>query len=139
MRIRSMWQAVAMVGMLGANACARHTTAPVVAQPPAVVSLPLEYQLGPFYADSGYTVRSVEYADANGVVVQGNYQVSLWRQTLSLKPGDRVYVRAVVDFRSVLAGGIQVVATSGGFYTSDMAERADGPATVVLTVDQVLK
>ena len=139
MRIRGMLQVVAMVGILGASACSKKTTAPQVAEPPAIVSTKLQYQVGSFYADSGYTVRSLEYADVNGVVTKVVDPGLVWRKTLDLKPRDRIYVRSVVDFRSVLAGGIQVVGPPTGFYASDWAERADGPATVVLKVDQVLK
>jgi hypothetical protein len=139
MRFRRMLQLVAMVGILGASACSKKTTAPQVAEPPVVVSTKLQYQVGPFYADSGYTVSSLEYADGNGVVTKVVYPGLVWRQTLDLKPGDRIYVRAVVDFQSVLAGGVQVVGEPTGFYAGDRAERADGPATVVLMVDQVLK
>jgi len=49
-----------------------------------------------------------------------------------------MYVRAEVEFTSILAGGIQVVG-SPGFYASDMVERADGPSTSVLVIDQIVK
>jgi hypothetical protein len=48
-----------------------------------------------------------------------------------------MYMRAEVEFRSILAGGIQI--TSPDFYASDMVERVDGPAFVVLLVDQIVK
>jgi hypothetical protein len=138
MKLGGMWQAAAMVGILSLSSCSKHTTAPKVPEPPAVVSSEFEYSLGSFYADSGYTVKSLEYADANGVVRTVDYRDPLWRQTLVLKPGDRIYVRAEVAFQSILAGRIQVVGPAP-FYAASIAERVDGPATVVLMVDQVLK
>jgi hypothetical protein len=101
------------------------------------VNSEFQYQVGAFFADSGYAVKSLEYADANGVVRKVDYQAPLWRQTVSLKPGDRMYVRAEVDFESILAGGIQI--DSPGFYSSDMVERLDGPAASVLVIDQIVK
>jgi hypothetical protein len=130
------WPAVVIVCILGASGCSKTpTTAPTTVVPP--VSSEFQYQLGAFFADSGCTVKRLEYADPNGVVRKADYQAPLWRQTLSLKPGDRMYVRAEVEFRSILAGGIQI--DSPEFYDSDMVERVDGPATVVLVVDQVVK
>jgi hypothetical protein len=134
-----MWQAILIVCMLGATGCSKTpTTAPKTVVPPVVVSSEFEYQVGAFFADSGYTVKRLEYADANGVVRKVDYQAPLWRQTVSLKPGDRMYVRAEVEFTSILAGGIQIVG-SPAFYTSDRVERLDGPATSVLVVDQIVK
>ena len=86
----------------------------------------------------GTSVKRLEYADPNGVVRKVDYQAPLWKQTVRLKPVDRMYVRAEVEFTSILAGGIQVVG-SPGFYASDMVERADGPSTSVLVIDQIVK
>jgi hypothetical protein len=52
--------------------------------------------------------------------------------------GDRMYVRAEVEFPSGLAGGIQIGGPSG-FYRSAMVERLDGPATAVLVIDEIVK
>ena len=136
---KSIWPAVAIACMLGASGCSKTaTTAPEPVVPPVVVSSEFQYSVGSFFADSGYTVRSLEYADENGVVRKGDYRSPVWRQTVSLKPGDRMYVRAEVSFASILAGGIQVVGPPG-FYASDMAERVDGPATSVLVIDRIVK
>lgn len=137
MRPRSVWQTIAVVCILGATGCSKTpTTAPKTVVPPATVS-EFEFQLGAFFTDSAYTVKSLEYADVNGVVRKVDFQLPLWRQNLTLKTGDRMYMRAEVEFRSILAGGIQI--TSPDFYASDMVERVDGPAFVVLLVDQIVK
>jgi hypothetical protein len=138
MGIRVVWQALVIACVLGASGCSRPpSTAPKTVVPPAVVSSEFQYQLGAFFTDSAYTVKSLEYADVNGVVRQVDFQLPLWRQNLTLKTGDRMYVRAEVEFRSILAGGIQI--TSPDFYAGDMAERVDGPGSVVLVVDQIVK
>lgn len=135
-----MWQAIVIVCMLGTAGCSKTpTTAPETAAPPVVVSSEFLYSVGSFFADSGYTVTRLEYADANGVVRKVDYQAPLWQQTIRLKPGDRMYVRAEVDFPSILAGGIQVTGEPSGFYASDKVERVDGPATSVLVIDQIVK
>lgn len=139
MKIQGMWRAIAIVCVLAGTGCSKTPTAPKTEQPPpAVVSSEFQYSVGSFFADSGYTVTRLEYADADGVVRQVDYQPPLWRQTIRLKTGDRMYVRAEVEFPSILAGGIQIVGPPG-FYASDRAERVDGPATSVLVVDQVVK
>jgi hypothetical protein len=133
-----MWQASVMICILGAIGCSKTpTTAPKTVVSPVVESSEFQYSLGAFFADSGYTVKSLEYADLNGVVRKVDYQAPLWRQTVRLKPGDRMYVRAEVEFPSILAGGIQI--DSPGFYDSDMVERTDGPATSVLVIDKIVK
>jgi hypothetical protein len=73
MKIRSIWQAIAIVIVLGAAGCSKSTTAPKVVVPPAAVSSEFKYSVGSFFADSGYTVKSLEYADADGVVRQVDY------------------------------------------------------------------
>lgn len=139
MRIRGISQAMAIICVLSANGCSKTTTtAPKAVVPPVVVSSDFQYSLGPFYADSGYTVTRLEYADANGVVRKADYQPPIWKQSIRLKTGDRMYVRAEVQFPSVLGGRIQVVGPPG-FYASDKVERADGPATSVLVVDEIVK
>ena len=138
MRIRDMAGAVAIAGLIGASGCSKHAEQPIVQTPQPVSSTQYEYQLGSFFADSGYTVKSLEYADANGVVQKVAYQGPLWRQTLELKPGDRMYVRAEIAYESILGGGIQITSPTP-FYTSDMTERFDGPTTVVLMVDRIAK
>lgn len=97
-----------------------------------------EYTLGSFCADSGYTVKRLEYGDASGVVSKVDYQAPLRRQTVSLKPGDRMYVRAEGDFVSILAGGIQVLGPPG-FMPAPWLKRVDGPATSVLVIDRIVK
>lgn len=139
MRVRGMWLAIVIVCTLGATGCSKTpTSAPRTVVPPPVVSSDYTYSVGSFFADSGYAVKRLEYADANGVVRKVDYQAPLWKQTVSLKPGDRMYVRAEVDFPSILAGGIQVVGPPG-FYASDGIERVDGPATAVLVIDEIVK
>ena len=66
------------------------------------------------------------------------YQTTPWKQTLTLKPGDRMYVRAEVDFPSGLAAMIQIGGPST-FYRSSRVERLDGPATAVLVIDEIVK
>jgi len=56
----------------------------------------------------------------------------------TLKPGDRMYVRAEVDFPSGLAAMIQIGGPST-FYRSSHVERLDGPATAVLVIDEIVK
>jgi hypothetical protein len=139
MNVRKVGTAFVIVCVLGASACSKSpTTAPKMVAPVAVVSSEFEYSLGSFFADSGYTVNSLEYADANGVVTKVTYQAPLWTQKVTLKPGDRMYVRAEVAFPSILSGGIQVVGQPA-FYASSMVERLDGPATSVLVIDQIVK
>jgi hypothetical protein len=139
MGVRGIWQAVVIVCILGANGCSRTpTTAPRPVVTPGAVSSEFQYSVRFTYADSGYAVNSLEYADPNGVVRKVDYKAPLWKQTLMLKPGDRIYVRAEVDFASGLAGSIQVVGPPG-FYASDGVERLDGPATSVLVIDQIVK
>jgi hypothetical protein len=139
MNLRKARTALVMCCVLGVSSCSKApTTAPKVVAPAAVMSSEFEYSLGSFYADSGYTVKSLEYADAHGVVTRVAYQAPLWTQKVTLKPGDRMYVRAEVTFPSILSGGIQVVGPAP-FYASAMAERLDGPATSVLVIDQIVK
>ena len=139
MRIRGIGQAVVIVCMLGASGCSKTpTTAPKTAVTPAVVSSEFQYSVRFTYADAGYTVKRLEYADPNGVVRKVDYQAPLWEQTLRLKPGDRMYVRVEVDFASGLAGSIQVVGPPA-FHAGDKVERLDGPATSVLVIDEIVK
>jgi hypothetical protein len=130
-------QALVIACVLGASGCSKPpSTAPKTVVPPATVS-DFQFQLGAFFTDSAYTVKSLEYADANGVVRQADFQLPVWRQNVTLKTGDRMYVRAEVEFRSILAGGIQI--TTPDFWAGDMVERVDGPGSVVLVVDQIVK
>jgi len=138
MSTRGIWQVVVTVGILGASGCSAPTTAPKTVAPPAVVSSEFQYSVRFTYADGGYTVKSLEYADANGVVRKVDYQAPLWAQTITLKRGDRMYVRAEVDFASGLTGSIQVVGPPG-FYAADKVERLDGPASSVLVIDEIVK
>src|SRR5262245_14872628 len=137
-RIPGIWQTVVIVFLLGVTGCSKtSTTAPEPVVPP-VVSSEYRYSAGSFYADSGYTMKTLEYADADGVVRKVDFPAPLWRQSVSLKPGDRMYVRAEIEFPSILAGRIQVVGPPG-FYAGDLVERTDGPATAVLVIDQIVK
>jgi hypothetical protein len=137
MKIHDAVQALVIACVFGASGCSKApTTAPKVVTPPAVVSSELEYSLN-FFADPAYTVKSLEYADANGIVTKVAYQPPLWAQKMTLKTGDRMYVRAEVEFSGILAGGIQIY--SPDFYASDRVERTDGPSSVVLVVDQIVK
>ena len=89
------------------------------------------------YADSGYVVRDVEYADASGVVHKVDFHPPVWRTTLKLEPGDRLYLHAEVEYRSGLAGIVQISAP--GFYRSDRVESLDGPAIAVIQIDEPVK
>lgn len=138
MRSRSIWRLVVIVCILGASGCSRTSpTAPETVVTP-VVSTEYQYSVRFTYADSGYTVKLLEYADPNGVVRKVDYHGPLWTQTLRLKPGDRMYVRAEVEFESGLAGSIQIVGPPG-FYAADRVERLDGPATSDLVIGQIVK
>ena len=139
MRVRNLLQAMLVVCALGAGGCSKAPgTAPKTVTPPAVVTTDYEYDVRFTYTDRGYTVRRFEYADPSGVVKNAVYQTTPWKQTLTLKPGDRMYVRAEVDFPSGVAGGIQIVGPPG-FYRSASVERLDGPATAVLVIDEIVK
>jgi hypothetical protein len=139
MRSRAIARAAIVACVLAVSGCSKPpATAPIAPGPPAVVKSVFQYDVRFTYADSGYTVRSVEYADSNGVVRQVQFQPPVWNQWLRLKPGDRVYLRAEVEFKSALAGAVQVVGPPG-YYRGVKCERADGPATSILVIDELVK
>lgn len=90
------------------------------------------------FADSGYTVHDLEYADPSGAVHKVNFHDPVWNTTMRFKSGDRLYLRAVVEYRSGLAGAIQI-GGSPGFYRSDRIESLSGPETRVLMIDERLE
>jgi len=142
MRLRNIWHVVALIGIVcivGVSGCSKPTnTAPMQVVAPAPGSSDFQYSVRFTYADSGYSVKRLEYADPYGVVRKVDYHAPLWVQTLSLKPGDRMYVRAEVAFASGLTGSIQVVGPPG-FHASANVERLDGPASAVLVIDEIVK
>jgi hypothetical protein len=137
MRARLGWLAIVLACVLGSAGCSK--TAKVVAPQPQVVGgSEFEYSLQFSNQQGGYTVSHVQYADADGVVRQSSYQGPLWVQTVKLKPGQRMYVRADVSFDAVLTGSAQIVGPDG-FYRGDRCERVDGPGAATVEIDQILK
>ena len=90
------------------------------------------------YADGRYTVRNVVYADPNGVVREVDYRPPVWNRTMKLESGDRLYLRAEVEYESGLAGIVQISGPAG-FYRSEQVASLDGPTTVVLQIDEQVK
>ena len=52
--------------------------------------------------------------------------------------GDRLYLRAEVEYASGIGGIVQILGPPG-FYRSDRIESLDGPATGVLQIDELVK
>ncbi len=128
-----------VAGVFAVGGCSKSpNTAPRTVSPPAVSSA--DYQLDVRFtdADSGYTLKRVEYADPTGTVVPVDFKAPVWKHTLTLKPGDRLYLHAVVEYRSCLAGGLQITADPG-FYRSSWATSCEGPQTAELVIDEIVK
>ena len=52
--------------------------------------------------------------------------------------GDRLYLRAEVEYASGIGGIVQILGPPG-FYRSDRIESLDGPATGVIQIDELVK
>jgi hypothetical protein len=136
MRAQLIWLAIVLGCVLGTVGC-KGASKVVAPQPPAITASEFQYSLRFSNQEGGYTVTRAEYADADGIVRQVDYLRPLWAQTVSLKPGQRMYLRADVTFDAVLTGSAQIV--GGGFYRGASCERADGPGTAVVEIDQILQ
>ena len=129
----------ALACVLGALSCGKTLKIVAPQQPPPVVGpSELQYSLHFSNQDGGCTVTHAEYADADGIV----QPITLlpedvnWTQTVQLKPGQRMYLRADVTFGSILTGGAQIVGAD--LYRGDLLERVDGPSTATVKIDQVV-
>ncbi|HZT62664.1 MAG TPA: hypothetical protein VFA36_05980 [Burkholderiales bacterium] len=136
MRARLASLAIVLALVQGAAGCAK-TSKVVAPEPPAVVASEFQYSLHFSNQDGGFAVTHAEYADADGIVRQINYQPPLWVQTVKLKPGQRMYLRADVTFASVLTGGAQI--TGEPLYRGDLLERVDGPSSATVVIDQIFE
>jgi hypothetical protein len=137
MRTQAIVQWIAIGCMLAITGCSKApVTAPQTA-PPAPTPTTLEFDVRFTYADSGYTVRDVEYADPSGVVHKVDYQPPDWNTTMTFMPGERLYFHVEVEYRSGLLGMLQI--TGPNFSRSDRLEHLSGPGTTVLQIDEQLK
>lgn len=137
MRERHATLAIVLACVLAGAGCGR--TSRVVSPQPAVVeSSEYRYSLHFSGQDGGFTVTRLEYADGDGIVRQATYQAPVWVQTIKLKPGQRMYLRADITFDSVVTGGPQILGPAD-FYRGDLIERVDGPGAATVMVDQILK
>jgi hypothetical protein len=114
-----------------------------VVAPPSAPPAPLELHYDArFKAQEGtFTVKRFEYADASGVVHQVEPSTGFmpWTMDQALEPGDRLYMRAELDYTSVFWGVLQVHAIGPeNFARNSRCERIDGPNSVVLVIDEVI-
>ncbi len=137
MRARSGLATMALFWILGAGGC---TKDPVTEPepPPLVRELEFEYSARFANSDGGFVVKRVEYADVDGVVREVRNPLPAWSHTLKLKRGDRMYIRAESDFDGAFWSAVQIVGPEE-FYRGDRCERADGPGTCVVVIDQLVE
>ncbi len=136
MRARDTWKAVVLGCLLGGSGCSE---SPVVGpEPPAPEVLEFHYSARFVNSDGGCVVRHVEYADASGSVREVTNPLPGWFQTLSLKRGDRIYMRAEVDFDAAFWSALQVRGPET-FYRIAECLRVDGPGTCVLKIDELVE
>jgi len=138
MRTRLFPLTIALLSILGASGCGDSSNVVAPQPPPVVQASTYQYSIRFMQQEGGYTVTRLEYADADGNVQQASYQWPGWTQTVELKPGQRLYVRADVTYESIGLGWVQV-AGPDGFNRIDRLERADGPAVGTVEVDEILK
>jgi hypothetical protein len=103
-----------------------------------VSPVPLHYSVRHANYEGNYTVKLVEFADAQGVIRQARNTIPIWSLDLSLRPGDRIYVRAEIEFEGILWSAIQISGPDG-FYLKSECTRLDGPGTCVLEIDRILE
>jgi len=127
----------AVLAVLGVNACSKNSV--LEPQSPAATDLQLRYSARFGNQEGGYTVRYLEFADETGAVREVRNPQPVWSHTLTLKQGDRVYLRVEVEFESVMWTALQVMAAGQeSYYRIASCERADGPGTCVLVIDEVV-
>jgi hypothetical protein len=140
-----MWRKIvyAALGLMlvgGLVGCSRDK---VVAPPPAPPApLELHYDAR-FNAQEGtFTLKQFEYADASGVVHQVDPSTGFihWTMDQALERGDRLYMRAELEYTSVFVGILQVHAIGPeSFARNSRCERIDGPNSAVLVIDEVIQ
>jgi hypothetical protein len=137
MRARVIVPIVAVACVLAVGGCSRSpATAPGPTSPSPE---PVEFQFDVRFssAEGGYTVRRVEYADSDGFVRTADFHPPIWNRNVMLQPGDRLHLRAEVEFERDLDGVVQIWAP--GFYRSDRVASLIGPMSVVLEIDERVK
>lgn len=134
MRAWRCWTAVALLWVMVLGGCAGESGT-VTGTPPSVTELEFKYSVRFANSDGGYVVKRVEYADEYGVVREVRNPLPLWTETLVLRPGDRMYVRAETDYDGAFWSAVQVIGPDGR-YRSDACERVDGPGTCVVVIDE---
>lgn len=124
-----------MVGLAGCSGDEK------VVAPPSPEPAPLEFHYDArFSAQEGtFTVKRFEYADESGVVhqVDPSTRFMPWTVNQTLERGDRLYMRAELEYTSVFWGIVQVSGAEG-LYRASSCERVDGPNSVVLVIDEVV-
>jgi len=129
---------ILLVSIVGASGCGKSSNVMAPQPPPVVQASEYQYSIRFIQQEGGYTVTRLEYADADGTVRQASYEWPGWDQTVKLKPGQRLYVRAEVSYESVGIGWVQI-AGPNGFNRIDQLERVDGPAVGTIEVDEILR
>ena len=126
----------ALVALAALSACSEDSD-PVAPKQPESRSMEFRYDFRFGAQEGGYTLKKFEYADENGAVIVVDNPTTPWDRTLTLKTGDRMYMRAEIEFDSVIWAVVQMVGPDNTY--SDERGSADGPSSVVVAVDRIFK
>lgn len=140
MRRRFTSKVVFLLPFLAFAACTDDQIQQPVEPSPVQKDVVLHFDFRFSNQEGGGYVKRLEYADENGnvvVVSQDFTRSSIWARDLALKTGDRIYMRAEVEFESVLWAVVQVSGTD--VYYDDECESADGPSTCVVELDRIVE
>jgi len=140
MRIHIAFALAALFSLTALVACSDDD--PVKPKPPESRTETLHYDFRFSDQGYGYTLKKFEYADAEGNVIEVKSPIAgLWDRDITLKTGDRVYMRAEFEYDMQLWAVVQISSPPKfDRHYDDYYEDGGGrPGTCTIEIDEIFK